>query len=61
MEQGAHTKKSTIIFFTSHALTDELRNLMRYCAPAHYLNKGTDASPPRIIKRLREVMRALRM
>ena len=61
IEQGVRARNATIIFFTSHPLTDELRNLMRYCKPAHYLNKGQDASPPRIIKRLREVMRALRM
>lgn len=61
MEKGVGAKPATIIFFTSHALTDDLRNLIRYCKPAHYLNKGADASPPRIIKRLREVMRALKM
>lgn len=61
MEKAVGMKPATIIFFTSHALTDDLRSLIRYCKPAHYLNKGADASPPRIIKRLREVMRALKM
>lgn len=61
MEKGVGAKPATIIFFTSHALTDDLRSLIRYCKPAHYLNKGADSSPPRIVKRLREVMRALKM
>lgn len=61
MEKGCGAKPATIIFFTSHGLSDALRGLMHFCRPAHYLNKGADASAPRIIKRLREVMRALRM
>lgn len=61
MESGCGAKPATIVFFTSHPLDETLRGLMRYCKPAHYLNKGADASGPRIMKRLREVMRALRM
>lgn len=61
MEKGCATRPATIIFFTSLALNDNLRSLMRHCKPAHYLNKGADASPLRIMKRLREVMRALKM
>ena len=61
IERGCGARPATIVFFTGHALTDDLRRLMQHCRPAHYLNKGADASPPRIIKRLREVMRALKM
>jgi CheY-like chemotaxis protein len=61
MERGCAAKPATIIFFTGHPLNDSLRGLMRHCKPAHYLNKGADASAPRLIKRLREVMRALKM
>lgn len=61
MERGCAARSPVIIFFTGHPLTDDLRRLMKLCKPAHYLNKGADASPPRIIKRLREVMRALKM
>ena len=61
IERGCGAKPATIVFFTGHVLTDDLRRLIHYCRPAHYLNKGADASPGRIIKRLREVMRALKM
>jgi len=61
MERGVTAKPATIVFFTAHPLGDALRGLMHHCRPAHYLNKGADASAPRLIKRLREVMRALKM
>lgn len=60
-EDGCHCSRAPIIFFTSQVLDDRLRALMRALKPAHYLNKGQDASPRRIIKRLREIMRALQM
>jgi CheY-like chemotaxis protein len=61
MERGCAARPAAIVFFTGHPLNDSLRGLMKHCAPAHYLNKGADASAPRLIKRLREVMRALKM
>lgn len=61
IERGCTVAPAAIVFFTGHPLNDPLRGLMKACRPAHYLNKGADASAPRIIKRLREVMRALKM
>lgn len=60
-EQGCAMKATPIVFFTSHPINDNIRSYLRFCKPAHYLNKGQDASPPRVVKRLREVMRALSM
>lgn len=60
-EEGCKAQRVPIIFFTARQVDDSLRALMRSVRPAHYLNKGVDASPPRILKRLREIMRALKM
>ncbi|MBX5482098.1 MAG: response regulator [Myxococcaceae bacterium] len=61
IEQGCAARPAPVIFFTGHPINDNIRSYLRFCKPAHYLNKGQDASPPRIVKRLREVMRALQM
>lgn len=60
-EDGCSARRAPIIFFTARPIDDGLRSLMRAVKPAHYLNKGSDAAPGRIIKRLREIMKALQM
>lgn len=61
IEAGAHSRRTPIIFFTAHPITDGLRSVIRHCKPAHYLNKGADAQPARLIKRVREVMRGMQL
>lgn len=61
LETGVRGRKTPILFFTAHPVNDALRQVMRHCKPAHYLNKGADAQPERIIKRVREVMRGLQL
>jgi CheY-like chemotaxis protein len=44
-----------ILFFSAVRATEALRSHMVLCAPACYLNKGSDAAPERLAERLREI------
>ena len=44
-----------ILFFSAAKATDALRKHMARCAPAYYLNKGSDSSPGRLAGRMREL------
>lgn len=44
-----------ILFFSAAKATEALRTAMGRCAPAYYLNKGSDATPERLAARMREL------
>jgi CheY-like chemotaxis protein len=58
-ERGMQTKPIPIVFFTTHPCDETFRKVLEYCRPARYLNKGVDASPPRIASRLVQVLESL--
>ena len=44
-----------ILFFSGVKATEALRKHMARCAPAYYLNKGSDATPERLAERMRHI------
>lgn len=52
--EGRH--KAPILFFTSNRCDDTFKKVLNYCAPAHYINKGTGSSPEEFAKRLQGVI-----
>lgn len=44
-----------ILFFSAVKATEALRKHMARCAPAYYLNKGSDATPERLAERMRRI------
>jgi CheY-like chemotaxis protein len=45
-----------ILFISAVRADDSVRRITEACAPALYLNKGKDAAPPRLARRLKELM-----
>ena len=45
-----------ILFVSGMQADDSLRRIIEHCGPALYLNKGKDASPPRLARRLKELI-----
>ncbi|MFQ5846699.1 MAG: response regulator [Candidatus Methylomirabilales bacterium] len=45
-----------ILFVSAVRADDALRRMTKDCAPALYLNKGKDATPPRLARRLKELI-----
>jgi CheY-like chemotaxis protein len=57
LEKGFDLPAPVPILFVSAVRADEsLRRLTEVCAPALYLNKGKDAAPPRIARRIKELI-----
>ena len=56
MEGGG---KIPILYFTSHQCDAQLKKVLNYTAPAHYINKGTGSSPEEFANRLYEVIAGL--
>lgn len=57
LEKGFDLPTPVPILFVSAVRADEsLRRLTESCAPAVYLNKGKDAAPPRIARRIKELI-----
>jgi len=46
-----------ILFFSAVRATEALRKHMARCAPAYYLNKGSDATSERLAERMRHLFR----
>lgn len=60
VEKGLSRKRPVpILFFSSMRCDDTLRNVLKHCAPARYINKGASASPDGLADRLVEVIRRL--
>lgn len=56
IEMGFHRGAAIpILFFSAARATEVLRKHMARCAPAYYLNKGSDATPERLAERLRSL------
>jgi len=53
------SKKIPILFFTSQKCDDIFKKVLTYCAPAHYINKGTGSSPEDFAERLFHVIAGL--
>lgn len=57
LEKGFDLPTPVPILFVSAVRADEsLRRLTEGCKPALYLNKGKDAAPPRIARRIKELI-----
>lgn len=57
LEKGFDVPAPVPILFVSAVRADEsLRRLTEVAAPALYLNKGKDAAPPRIARRIKELI-----
>jgi hypothetical protein len=50
-----------ILFLSAMRADDSLRQVIEHCGPALYLNKGKDATPPRLARRLKELIPHLLM
>ena len=60
MERGLRARPTPIVFFTAYPCDDTFKKVLEHCQPARYLNKGADASPPRIAGRLVQVLASLK-
>jgi CheY-like chemotaxis protein len=57
IEKGFDKKRFTpILFFTSYKCDDTFKKVLKYAAPAKYINKGTGASPEQFAERLLQVI-----
>jgi len=57
IEKGFDKKRFTpILFFTSYKCDDTFKKVLKYTAPAKYINKGTGASPEQFAERLLQVV-----
>ena len=60
IERGFDKKRPTpILFFTSYRCDDTFKKVLKYCAPAKYINKGTGSSPEEFAQRLYQVVSLL--
>jgi CheY-like chemotaxis protein/rubredoxin len=60
IEKGFDKKgKTPILFFTSYRCDDTFKKVLKYCAPAKYINKGTGSSPEEFAERLYQVVSQL--
>jgi CheY-like chemotaxis protein/rubredoxin len=60
IEKGfGKTRKTPILFFTSYRCDDTFQKVLKYCAPAKYINKGTGSSPEEFAERLYQVISQL--
>jgi CheY-like chemotaxis protein len=60
IEKGFGKKRFTpILFFTSYKCDDTFKKVLKYAAPAKYINKGTGSSPDQFAERLFEVISQL--
>jgi len=57
IEKGFGKRRLTpILFFTSYRCDDTFRKVLKYTAPAKYINKGTGSSPEQFAQRLYQVI-----
>ena len=60
IEKGFGKKhKTPILFFTSYRCDETFQKVLKYCAPAKYINKGTGSSPEEFAERLYQVVSQL--
>ena len=60
VEKGFGKKRFTpILFFTSYKCDDTFKKVLKYAAPAKYINKGTGSSPDQFAERLFQVIHQL--
>jgi CheY-like chemotaxis protein len=60
IEKGFGKKRFTpILFFTSYKCDDTFKKVLKYAAPAKYINKGTGSSPEQFAERLMQVISQL--
>jgi CheY-like chemotaxis protein len=56
VEKGFGLPPVPILFLSGLRADEALRKAMERCVPALYLNKGKDAAPPRLARRLKELI-----
>jgi CheY-like chemotaxis protein len=57
VEKGFETRRRVPILFFSSVVCDEtLREVLKHCTPARYINKGSSSSPDELAQRLYEVV-----
>ncbi len=60
IEKGYDKNKPVpILFFTSYKCDDTFKKVLKYCAPAKYINKGTGSSAEEFAERLYHVVAQL--
>jgi len=60
VERGMGTsQKIPVLFFTSHKCDANFQKMLKYCTPAHYINKGAGSSPEEFAERLYKVITGL--
>lgn len=60
IEKGyGKNKPVPILFFTSYKCDDTFKKVLKYCAPAKYINKGTGSSAEEFAERLYHVVAQL--
>ena len=60
IEKGfGKTRFTPILFFTSYKCDDTFKKVLKYAAPAKYINKGTGSSPEQFAERLMQVISQL--
>jgi CheY-like chemotaxis protein len=57
IEKGFEMKRhAPILFFSSVVCDDTLREVLKFCSPARYINKGSGSSPDELAQRLYDVI-----
>ncbi len=56
-ERGMGSReKIPVLFFTGNRCDDTLKKVIKFCAPAHYINKGAGSGPEEFAQRLYDVI-----
>jgi len=57
VERGMGSReKIPVLFFTANRCDDTMKKVLKFCAPAHYINKGAGSGPDEFARRLHEVI-----
>lgn len=59
VEKAFGKEKVPILFFTVKQCDDSFKKVLKYCTPAMFINKGRDASPEMMHKRIEAVVSQL--
>ncbi len=59
IEKAFRVVPAPILFFTVKQCDDKFRKVLKYCSPAMYINKGQDASPQQMQRRVEKVVAQL--
>jgi len=55
VESAFGVERTPVVFFTVRQCDDSFRKVLKFCSPAMYINKGTDATPELMKQRVEKV------